>query len=133
MGKIMKDGIQYGVGGITDASDIKYGSTDVESALNDLNNGLTNKLTAFANAKMQTFVASWSSLPTGDTNTNINISSMGLTRISFVSVQAIAYVSPQAVDAIVLGYNTSSVAIRVRNNLSDALSNIEIKVLVIGV
>ncbi len=41
MGKIMKDGIQYGVGGITDASDIKYGSTDVESALDDLNNGLT--------------------------------------------------------------------------------------------
>ena len=40
MGKIMKDGIQYGVGGVTDASDIKYGSTDVESALNDLNNGL---------------------------------------------------------------------------------------------
>ena len=35
MGKIMKDGIQYGVGGITDASDIKYGSTDVESALNN--------------------------------------------------------------------------------------------------
>ena len=41
MGKIMKDGIQYGVGGVTDASDIKYGSTDVESALDDLNNGLT--------------------------------------------------------------------------------------------
>lgn len=41
MGKIMKDGIQYGVGGMTDASDVKYGSTDVETALDDLNNGLT--------------------------------------------------------------------------------------------
>ena len=40
MGKIMKNSIQYGVGGITNASDIKYGSTDVESALNDLNTGL---------------------------------------------------------------------------------------------
>ena len=42
MGKIMLNGRQYGVGGITDASDIKYGSTDVESALNDLNTGLSN-------------------------------------------------------------------------------------------
>lgn len=41
MGKIMLNGRQYGVGGIVDASDVKYGSTDVESALDGLNNDLT--------------------------------------------------------------------------------------------
>lgn len=42
MGKIMLNGRQYGVGGIADASDVKYGSTNVESALDDVNIGLTN-------------------------------------------------------------------------------------------
>lgn len=41
MGKIMLNGRQYGVGGIADASDVKYGSTDVESALDTLNSSLT--------------------------------------------------------------------------------------------
>ena len=42
MGKIMMNGIQYGVGGITDASDIKYGSTDVESALDTISQSLSD-------------------------------------------------------------------------------------------
>ena len=48
MGKIMKDGIQYGVGSITDASDIKYGSTNVESALDNLNTRLDDLNTRLA-------------------------------------------------------------------------------------
>lgn len=42
MGKIMLNGRQYGVGGIADASDVKYGSTDVESALDGLSRDLTS-------------------------------------------------------------------------------------------
>ena len=44
MGKIMLNDIQYGVGGITDAEDVKYGSTNVSNALDNLNNALSNKI-----------------------------------------------------------------------------------------
>lgn len=37
MGKIMKDGKQYGVGGTQQADEIVYGTGTVESALNTLN------------------------------------------------------------------------------------------------
>jgi len=47
MGKIMKDGIQYGVGGIQKAEGITYDNTDsgmvatdVQGAIDELNNGL---------------------------------------------------------------------------------------------
>ncbi len=47
MGKIMKDGIQYGVGGIQKAESITYDNTDsgmtatnVQGAVDELNNGL---------------------------------------------------------------------------------------------
>ena len=47
MGKIMKDGIQYGVGGIQKAESITYDNTDsgmtaidVQDAIDELNNGL---------------------------------------------------------------------------------------------
>lgn len=47
MGKIMLNGIQYGVGGIEQAKDISYDNTesgatatDVQGALDELNNGL---------------------------------------------------------------------------------------------
>lgn len=50
MGKIMLNGIQYGVGGIEQAKDISYDNTesgatatDVQGALDELNNGLTVK------------------------------------------------------------------------------------------
>ena len=50
MGKIMKDGIQYGVGGIQKAEGITYDNTDsgmtatnVQGAIDELNNGLTYK------------------------------------------------------------------------------------------
>lgn len=49
MGKIMKDGIQYGVGGIQKAESITYDNTasgmtaiDVQDAIDELNNGLTD-------------------------------------------------------------------------------------------
>jgi hypothetical protein len=49
MGKIMKDGIQYGVGGIQKAEGITYDNTDsgmtatnVQGALDELNNDLSN-------------------------------------------------------------------------------------------
>jgi len=49
MGKIMKDGIQYGVGGIQKAEGITYDNTDsgmtatnVQGALDELNTGVTN-------------------------------------------------------------------------------------------
>lgn len=52
MGKIMLNGIQYGVGGIEQAKDISYDNTesgatatDVQGALDELNNGLTNLAT----------------------------------------------------------------------------------------
>ena len=46
MGKIMMNGIQYGVGGITDADDVKYtDSQTVKGALDEVKNGLTNILT----------------------------------------------------------------------------------------
>ena len=49
MGKIMKDGIQYGVGGIQKAEGITYDNTDsgmtatnVQGALDELNTGVAN-------------------------------------------------------------------------------------------
>lgn len=36
MGKIMKEGIQYGVGGLQEASDISYGTGSVADALDEL-------------------------------------------------------------------------------------------------
>ena len=62
MGKIMLNGKQYGVGGITDAEDVKYGNTTVDAALdqnasdisanateiNTLKSGLTDLKTATA-------------------------------------------------------------------------------------
>lgn len=53
MGKIMMNGIQYGVGGIEQAKDISYDNTesgatatDVQGALDELNAGLTWKTLA---------------------------------------------------------------------------------------
>lgn len=44
MGKIMLNGKQYGVGGITDADDIKYtDSQTVKGALDEVKNDLTNQ------------------------------------------------------------------------------------------
>lgn len=44
MGKIMMNGIQYGVGGITDADDIKYtDSQTVKDALDEVKNGLATR------------------------------------------------------------------------------------------
>ena len=47
MGKIMMNGVQYGVGGITDASDVKYDNTqsgmtatNVQGAVDELQSGL---------------------------------------------------------------------------------------------
>ena len=37
MGKIMLNDVQYGVGGVTDAEDVKYNSSNVKQALDDLN------------------------------------------------------------------------------------------------
>lgn len=51
MGKIMKDGKQYGVGGISDASDIAYGSGTVESALDALSDRLSHNLTITASSE----------------------------------------------------------------------------------
>ena len=43
MGKIMMNGKQYGVGGITDADDVKYtDSQTVKGALDEVKNGLTS-------------------------------------------------------------------------------------------
>ena len=48
MGKIMMNGIQYGVGGMTDASDVKYDDTDVASALDDLTTDIASLNTKIA-------------------------------------------------------------------------------------
>ena len=54
MGKIMKDGIQYGVGGIQKAEGITYDNTDsgmtatnVQGALDELNNGLALEIKTY--------------------------------------------------------------------------------------
>ena len=44
MGKIMMNGIQYGVGGITDADDVKYTDLQtVKGALDEVKTGLSNR------------------------------------------------------------------------------------------
>lgn len=59
MGKIMLNDVQYGVGGVTDAEDVKYGSTDVSSALDDLNTGLTTSERTFSNITVAANSVAW--------------------------------------------------------------------------
>lgn len=56
MGKIMMNGIQYGVGGITDADDVKYtDSQTVKGALDEVKSGLTDLNGAYQNETLATF------------------------------------------------------------------------------
>jgi len=48
MGKIMKNGIQYGVGGATDAEDVKYGSSNVKQALDQNSNAIAKNTSDIA-------------------------------------------------------------------------------------
>lgn len=50
MGKIMKDGHQYGVGGIQTAEDIAYEDSTVKDELDALKSGLTVKQTSLSNS-----------------------------------------------------------------------------------
>lgn len=72
MGKIMKDGIQYGVGGIQKAESITYDNTasgmtatDVQGAIDELNNGLMREYTQIGTATLNTTTQRSVSLTSG--------------------------------------------------------------------
>lgn len=72
MGKIMLNGIQYGVGGIEQAKDISYDNTesgatatDVQGALDELNAGLMGEFTQIGTATLNTTTQRSISLTSG--------------------------------------------------------------------
>ena len=93
MGKIMMNGKQYGVGGITDASDVKYTSSQtVKGALDELNAGLSN--------------LQWQSMSGyGAYRVGINFIDIHLVRNAEITVNAYSRVQMATISDVVIDFN----------------------------
>ena len=122
MGKIMLNGKQYGVGGITDADDVKYTSSQtVKGALDKLNAGLTYTSETINSTYAQGIIFKWGRVVTvvinnGDQGTIAANTTLTTLPAAYKPANVAEFINTYAKTRIRINGDGSIVAVEAINN-----------------